>query len=63
MQRRLERAAPGSVAAAGADRGHPKKLLVKVQHEGPLPAVDRFIGGTERGNALSRWIEQSGMKV
>ena len=40
-----------------------KKLLVKVQHEGPLPAVDRMLGGTQRGNALSLWIEQSGMKV
>ena len=39
------------------------KLLVKVQHEGPLPAVDRMLAGTERGFALTQWIEQSGMKV
>jgi tight adherence protein B len=41
----------------------PKKMLVKVQKEGPLPAVDRMLAGTERGSALTQWIEQSGMKV
>jgi tight adherence protein B len=41
----------------------PKKMLVKVQKEGPLPAFDRMLGGTERGSALTQWIEQSGMKV
>ena len=40
-----------------------ESLLVKVQHEGPMPAVDRFFAGTTRGSALGRWIEQSGMKV
>ena len=37
--------------------------LVKVTAEGPLPALDQLIGGTERGSALGRWIEQSGMKA
>jgi tight adherence protein B len=41
----------------------PGKVLVKVQNVGPLPAVDRMLAGTERGSALSQWIEQSGMKV
>jgi len=40
-----------------------ESLLVKVQHEGPMPAVDRFFAGTTRGSALGRWIEQSGMKA
>ena len=39
------------------------KLLVKVQHGGPLPAVDRMLANTERGSSLTRWIEQSGVKV
>jgi tight adherence protein B len=39
------------------------KRLVKVQHEGPLPALDRMIGGTTKGSALGRWIEQSGTKA
>jgi tight adherence protein B len=40
-----------------------KKRLVKQQLVGPLPAVDRMLGGTARGSALSQWIEQSGMKA
>ena len=39
------------------------KLLVKVQHEGPLPAIDRMLAGTTRGSAVERWIEQSGVKL
>ena len=38
-------------------------VLVKATHEGPLPAFDRMMGGTERGSALGRWIEQSGTKA
>ena len=41
----------------------PAKKLVKVQKEGPLPAVDRILAGTTRGSALGRWIDQSGMKL
>jgi tight adherence protein B len=40
-----------------------ENLLVKVQHEGPLPGLDRFFAGTTRGSSLGRWIEQSGMKA
>jgi tight adherence protein B len=39
------------------------KVLVKVTEEGPLPAIDRMLGGTTRGSNLGRWLEQSGMKV
>lgn len=37
--------------------------LLKVHHEGALPAFDRLVGSTARGPALSRWLEQSGTKV
>lgn len=37
--------------------------LLKVQHEGPLPGLDRVLGGTTRGSALGRWIDQSGVKA
>ncbi len=40
----------------------PKPELIKGIVEGPFPAVDRLIGQTTKGNALARWIEQSGMK-
>jgi tight adherence protein B len=39
------------------------KLLVKVQNEGPLPGLDRLVGGTTKGSALGRWIEQSGSRA
>src|SRR5687767_723814 len=39
------------------------KLLVKEQHGGALPGVDRFLHGTAKGSALGRWIEQSGLKM
>jgi tight adherence protein B len=35
-------------------------LLVKALHAGPMPAIDRMLGGTTRGSALGRWIDQSG---
>jgi Flp pilus assembly protein TadB len=38
-------------------------LLLKVQHVGPMPALDRAIGGTVRGSAIGRWIDQSGVKA
>jgi tight adherence protein B len=39
------------------------KTLVKVTNPGVLPGLDRMMAGTTRGFALSRWIEQSGMKT
>ena len=37
--------------------------LVKATAQGPMPGLDRFLGGTSRGSNLARWIEQSGKKV
>ena len=37
--------------------------LVKVRNAGIVPGFDRMMAGTARGSALSRWIEQSGMKA
>jgi tight adherence protein B len=39
------------------------KALVKVTNPGVLPAFDRMMAGTTKGSALSRWIDQSGMKA
>ena len=41
----------------------PTKMLVKAQHGGAMPAIDRMLEGTARGSALAQWIEQSGVKV
>ncbi len=37
--------------------------LVKETKRGPLPGLDRLVGGTAKGSALARWIEQSGVRV
>jgi tight adherence protein B len=36
--------------------------LIKGITEGPVPFLDRLMGQSVKGNALSIWIEQSGMK-
>jgi tight adherence protein B len=37
--------------------------LIKNRREGPLPALDRLIAGSARGNGLGTWVEQSGLKI
>jgi tight adherence protein B len=37
--------------------------LVKTRHHGPLPVLDRLAGGTSRGLSLSRWVDQSGVRI
>ena len=37
--------------------------LVKDKQVGPLPALDKLVGGTERGSALGKIIEQSGVRI
>jgi tight adherence protein B len=51
--------APEAAPSADAEAGD----LVKVKHEGPLPAFDRIAGGTARGSALASWVEQSGLNL
>ena len=63
LQRKLEGRLQELSAPIDVDDKDKGKLLVKVQHEGPLPALDRMIGGTTKGSALGRWIEQSGTKA
>jgi tight adherence protein B len=61
LDARLEEVASGpeaEPAVEGKARG-----VLKIAEGGPLPALDRFIGGTTRGTALGRWIEQSGVKT
>ena len=37
--------------------------LLKTREEGPLPVIERMLGGTTRGTQVGRWIEQSGVKI
>jgi tight adherence protein B len=61
LQRRLE----GRLQelSAPADEPETANNLVKSRNRGPLPGLDRIFGGTTKGSALARWIEQSGVKV
>lgn len=61
VEARLEEVAIGPEPEPAAE-GKPKGVL-KIAEDGPMPALDRFIGGTTRGTALGRWIEQSGVKT
>jgi len=61
LEARLEEVATGPEVEPAAD-GKAKGVL-KIAEDGPMPALDRFIGGTTRGTALGRWIEQSGVKT
>jgi tight adherence protein B len=63
LQRRLESRLQEISQPAEPEQDTAKKLLVKTQKVGPVPAIDRMLGGTERGSALSQWIEQSGTKA
>ena len=47
---------------AEEEKEGPSKLVKDVK-KGPLPGLDRYMGGTARGFALSRWIEQSGVRM
>jgi tight adherence protein B len=37
--------------------------LLKERQQGPLPVLDRFASGTTRGLSLTRWIDQSGVRM
>ena len=63
LQRKLDTRLQEISQAPQETEATPAKRLVKVQHEGPLPAVDRFLGTTTRGSSLGQWIEQSGLKL
>ena len=61
-QRKLE-ARLGEVTAPAEAQAAEGAELVKGRHEGPLPALDRFVAGTARGSAIGTWVEQSGVKM
>jgi tight adherence protein B len=64
MQRRMDaRLQSLSQQPDEEDDGKSATLLVKVIHKGPMPGIDRILGGTTRGSALGRWIDQSGVKA
>lgn len=61
MQRKVEQRLQ-QIHQIDPDDQDDKPQLIKGIVEGPMPAVDRFIGQTANGISLARWIEQSGVK-
>jgi tight adherence protein B len=61
-QQRLESRLQDVLKPAEERRGDSKELF-KESKAGPLPAIDHFIRGTSHGTAVSRWIEQTGVKT
>ena len=61
LEARLEEVAMGPELEPDPE-GKPKAIL-KGAEAGPLPSLDRFVGGTTRGSALGRWVEQTGVKT
>jgi len=57
LEARLDEIAPEPVEKVSGDG------ILKVVAEGPIPSLDRIISSSERGSALGRWIEQSGVKI
>jgi len=58
LEARLEEvSSPDPTSTADAEE------LVKGRHAGPLPALDRLISGSTRGNAIGGWIAQSGVNM
>lgn len=51
------------ITTPDAPEGEESGDLVKDRHIGPLPGLDRLVGGSARGFALGTWIEQSGVKI
>jgi tight adherence protein B len=64
LQRKLDqRLQEISMPDAPADEEGADQGILKTKHEGMLPALDKMFGGTAKGFALSKWIDQSGMKT
>ena len=61
LEARLEEVTAVEFTATGEDGE--TKAIVKSVAQGPLPALDQLLSTTARGSALSRWIEQSGVKT
>ena len=63
MQRKLETRLQELSQAPDARVAPIDDHLLKPQAAGPLPALDRLLRGSARGSALSRWLEQTGVRT
>jgi tight adherence protein B len=51
------------ISQAPEERTRQSKDLFKEQKAGPLPALDRFFKESRQGSAISRWVEQTGVRT
>ncbi|HXW05806.1 MAG TPA: type II secretion system F family protein [Vicinamibacterales bacterium] len=63
LEARLVEVSKGPELGEGAKSDGKVKALLKTREVGPLPVIDRIVGESERGSALARWIDQSGVKT
>jgi tight adherence protein B len=63
LQRKLDKRLEEVTAPAEGDKQSVGKGILKDYKSGALAAIDRFATGSTRGSALTRWIEQSGVKA
>jgi tight adherence protein B len=63
LEARLDEVAKGLEPFEEARSEGKVKALLKTREVGPIPVIDRIVGDTERGTALGRWIDQSGVKT
>jgi tight adherence protein B len=67
MRRKLEARLEGLSKAPDEEEGSGAagkvQALLRKREEGPLPGLDRLVGGTTRGSAFGRWAAQSGVKT
>jgi tight adherence protein B len=61
-QRRLEERI-GEISRPAEQNDKESVGLLKRRDEGPLPAMERLLGGTAQGSSLTKWVEQSGVKI
>jgi tight adherence protein B len=59
LDARLGELTPMSDETSSEDGGD----LVKERHQGPLPSLDRLATGTMRGLSLTKWVDQSGVRI
>lgn len=62
-QRRLDKRLTEVTLNAADEEDDGGKTLLKDHKSGAIAAFDRFAGGSARGSAMTRWIEQSGVKL
>ena len=62
LQRKLD-TRMAEITTPDAPEGDEGADLLKDRHVGPLPGLDRMVGGSARGFALAAWIEQSGVRL